>query len=174
MKKNINLSLFSIYFLLFGVQNLFGQCMSPLSEPNFEHQRQFSKVSKPWSLHGTGGINIVEHPTQFDKTNIWLGTTTGWNGIEQSMTLFANTPYTVIVSIRASENMPMGTVGFKNQTRRIQAQVNIGTQNYYKIFKLHFTPRTTGVYILYTGFWASDVDSWMNISSVDIRFPCSG
>ena len=173
MKSIISSCLAIICIFLFGEQNLYGQCRSPLDDPSFEYQRDPSKVQRPWALEGKGGIEIDQEHAQSGDNNAYLRNKEGWNAFRQPVTLNANLTYTLRVYVRTSPNMHDGYVGFRNQYQKVMSEVKIDQQPNYRVITVNFKPRTTGLYHIFAGFWATQGDTWMKIDNVEIRFPCN-
>ncbi len=172
MKTPVYFKIFAIALSLFTGRQSYGQCMSPVSDPGFERQSNSSKLTLPWMLVGSGGVNLVDHPTKTIKNTVRLAAAAGWSDVRQMVTLTGGKRYTLIVEIRGSENGPEGQIGFRNSKGRSLNLKNFVAQGAFNDYSLSYTPKTTGRYIIFAGFKAANNDDWINIRNMDLRFPC--
>jgi hypothetical protein len=158
-------------FWMIPVQNATALCASVLRDGDFEGQRS-NFVSSPWIPEGRTGIDIRRGLSFHGFNNAWARNNTGWNAIRQPVRLFAGQRYTLRAFIRSSGNVRDGYFGFRDSSQRPVSEIRFGPLSTYQELRVLYKPRVTGLYNIFSGFWAPNQDSWIQVDNVRIDFPC--
>lgn len=167
--RNLTLILISVFWSISN--NVMASCASVLRDGDFETQRS-ATVSTPWIAEGRAGIDIRRRLSYHGNNNAWARNNTGWNAIRQPVRLFAGQNYTLKAFVRTSGNVTDGYFGFREQNQHPVAEIKFGPLPSYQELTVQFHPDATGVYNIFTGFWAPNQDAWIQIDNIRVIFPC--
>jgi hypothetical protein len=148
-----------------------GQCVSVLRDGDFEAQRR-GTVSAPWVGEGAAGIDIARSLSHHGSNNAWARNTTGWNAIRQPVRLSEGVTYTLKAFVRTSPNVRDAYFGFRDAAQRPVSEIKFGPLPAYRELRVRFRPNRTGSYNVFTGLWALNQDSWIQVDYVRLEFPC--
>lgn len=146
-------------------------CASRPEDGSFERQK-IDKVSPPWIAEGRAGIDIRRKFSHREANNAWARNDQGWNAIRQSLKLTAGDNYVISAFIRTSPNVQDGYFGFRDANQRPVAEKKFGPFPKYTEIKVPFRPERSGTYNIFAGFWAPNVDAWIQVDDVRLSFPC--
>ncbi len=157
--------------LLFSCPTAVAQCVSVLRDGDFELQRSGS-ISAPWIAEGRSGIDIGRGFSYRGRNNAWARNITGWNAIRQLVRLSAGVTYTLKAFVRTSGNVTDGYFGFRDASQRPVSEIRFGPMTSYRELVVRYRPTRTGDYNIFTGIWALNQDTWIQVDYVRIEFPC--
>jgi hypothetical protein len=166
--------------LSFSCHIAMAQCTSILTDGNFEEQsRNFGDgklrdgLYPPWHAEGRAAIDPKRGLSYRGDNNAWAGKKTGWNGIYHNPTrLSAGVLYTLTAFVHTSGDVRDGYFGFRNKDQRPVSEIKFGPLPAYKELTVKFIPSQTGLYHVFTGFWAPNPEAWIRVDLVRLESAC--
>ena len=124
----------------------------------------FESGMSPWTCLGQCGLD----QTTFARTgtrNGWVRNNTGWNAIQQTISVQANRTYRVSAYIKTSANNADGYFGLRTIGGTILGERRYQRQDNYTLVTVDVNTGSNTSVVLYGGLWANG-DTWAQIDDV--------
>ena len=126
----------------------------------------FESGLAPWVCTGQCGRD----GGGFARTGVgngWARNTSGWNDLHQTITVAANTTYTVTAWIRTSANNTDGYVGLRTLGGQVLGERKFGNLPGYTQLTVTVNSGANTSLVLYSGVWANG-DTWLQVDDVSV------
>ena len=124
----------------------------------------FENGMSPWTCSGQCGLDTT-NLARTGTRNGWVRNTSGWNAIQQTISVEANRTYRVSGYIRTSANNTDGYFGLKTIGGTILGEKKYGTFANYTLVSVDVNTGSNTSLVLYGGLWANG-DTWAQIDDV--------
>jgi S-formylglutathione hydrolase FrmB len=131
------------------------------ADPGFE-----SAGMGPWHCSGQCGIDQGLGNGHSGANNGWVRNTTGWNDIDQTVTVAPNTYYTLTGWVRTSSDNSAGYFGVRDTSGNVINETEYNALNGYTDLSVSFYSGSHTSVVVYGGFWAQNQDTWMQMDDV--------
>ena len=134
-----------------------------VADPGFESAGMGS-----WACAGQCGVDHGLGNAHSGTSNGWVRNTTGWNDIEQTVTVAPNTDYTLTGWVRTSADNTAGYFGVRNLGGTVINEDEFNSLPGYTELTVHLnTGNNTSVQV-YGGEWALNQDTWAQLDDVSL------
>lgn len=121
----------------------------------------------PWACLGNCGVDHGAGLARTGTGNGWVRNTSGWNDIDQTISVTANHTYTVSAWIRTSTNNTDGYFGLRTTGGQVVGEQRFARlDGYTKVTASVNTGSNTSL-VLYAGLWANG-DTWAQVDDVTV------
>ena len=142
-----------------------------LGDPGFEGS---SSLTSPWFTESGGsdgffGVDAGAGQSRSGANNAWV--TTGgpnWNALKQSVTVAANTDYTLSGWVRNSGNFSAGYFGVKTTGGTVLKEVQHGSVPGYTQYSVNFNSGTNTVVVVHSGYYGPGASSWQQLDDASL------
>jgi hypothetical protein len=137
-------------------------CASVLKNGNF----QATSEKSLWKIEGQVDIPPAKNGFALVKNQ------SGWSGIRQRVRLSKGSTYRLTAKVRTSENLTDGYFGFRDAQQQPVSEIKFNHSNKFnnshRNLTVVFRPKTDGYYYVFAGLWATNGDTWMYVSDVNV------
>jgi hypothetical protein len=160
-----------LYFLMsqWDPYNVF-LMRSPLNwvqDPGFESQTT-SNILAPYAKEGNGGIDRGLGFAFGEKNNVWLRSETGWNCVKQTISVKANTNYTLRAMIQTSSNNQSGYLTARGANNVIINETRFYSLSNYTPVTVTFNTGSNTTITVSAGMWGMDADTWIRVDDMTV------
>jgi hypothetical protein len=142
------------------------QPASGVVDGGFESQPGGS-VRPPWALRGYGGIESGR--ARSGSKSAWLRASSGWNAVQQVITVTPNRNYTLRAYVRTSTNNTDGYFGVRLKSDGPPyAEMKYGRADAYTQISVTFNSGNNTSMEVFCGHWCSS-DTWVNIDDISLQ-----
>ncbi|MBV9665586.1 MAG: carbohydrate binding domain-containing protein [Actinobacteria bacterium] len=133
-----------------------------VTNPGFE-----SAGLAPWVCQGNCGADHGAGNQHAGTGNGWTRNTSGWNDVDQTITVTPNHTYTVTAWIRTSANNTDGYFGLRTTGGQVLGEQKFGSLPGYTQLSVSVNPGANSSVQVYAGLWANG-DTWLQVDDVSV------
>ena len=133
-----------------------------VADPGFE-----SAGLGPWACAGQCGVDQGLGNAHSGANNGWVRNTSGWNDIEQTVTVAANTNYTLTGWLRTSSNNNAGYFGLRTTGGTVIGEAEYNSLPGYTQLTVHVNTGGNTTVQVYGGLWPNG-DTWAQLDDVSL------
>jgi hypothetical protein len=134
-----------------------------VTDPGFEDSGM-----GPWHCTGQCGVDQGLGNSFSGVNNGWVNNTTGWNDIDQTVPVAANTEYTLTGWLRTSANNSAGYFGVRDASGNVIGEDEYNSLNGYTQLTVSLNTGNNTTVVVYGGLWAQNQGTWMQIDDVTL------
>lgn len=134
-----------------------------IADPGFE-----SAGSGPWNCAGQCGVDQNLGNAHTGANNGWVRNTTGWNDIDQTVSVAPNTNYTLTGWVRTSGNDSAGYFGVRDLGGNVIGEDEYNSLPGYTQLTVHLNTGNNSYVEVYGGLWALNQDTWAQVDDVSL------
>jgi hypothetical protein len=120
----------------------------------------------PWVCTGNCGADNGAGLAHTGTGNGWVRNTSGWNDVHQTITVTANTTYTLRAWVRTSANNTDGYVGLRTTGGQVLSEQKFGRLDNYSQITVSVNSGAQTSVVVYGGLWANNGDTWLQVDDV--------
>ena len=125
----------------------------------------------PWVCQGNCGADHGAGLARTGTGNGWVRNNTGFNDLHQTISVAANTTYSVSAWIRTSANNNAGYLGLRTPGGQVVGEQSFQRlDNYTKVTATLNSGSNTSL-VVYAGLWANGGDTWAQIDDFSLTSP---
>lgn len=132
-----------------------------VADPGFE-----SPTLAPWSCAGQCGVDQGLGNANSGANNGWVRNTTGWNDIEQTVSVTPNTEYTLTGWLRTSSDNTAGYFGVRTTGGTVVDETEYNSLPGYTELTVGLDSGNNTSLVVYGGLWAQNQDTTVQIDDV--------
>ena len=133
-----------------------------VADPGFE-----SSGMGPWGCAGQCGVDQALGNAHSGANNGWVRNTSGWNDIEQTVSVAANTNYTLTGWLRTSANNNAGYFGVRTTGGTVIGEDEYNSLPGYTQLTVHLNTGGNTTVQVYGGLWPNG-DTWAQLDDVSL------
>jgi S-formylglutathione hydrolase FrmB len=122
----------------------------------------------PWHCTGECGVDQGLGNSFSGANNGWVNNTTGWNDIDQTVPVAANTEYTLTGWLRTSGNNSAGYFGVRDTSGNVIGEDEYNSLGGYTQLTVSLNTGNNTSVVVYGGLWAQNQGTWMQIDDVSL------
>ena len=127
-----------------------------VADPGFE-----SSGMGPWVCTSQCGVDAGLGNAHSGANNGWVRNTTGWNDIHQTVSVAANTNYTLTGWVRTSANNNAGYFGVRDTAGNVIGETEYNALGSYTQLTVHLNTGGNTSVVVYGGLWPpNNQDTW--------------
>jgi S-formylglutathione hydrolase FrmB len=126
----------------------------------------FESGQAPWTCQGNCGRDANGN-SRSGAANGWVRNNTGWNNIQQTVTVTANRNYRVTGWIRTSANNTDGYFGLRTAGGQILGERKYGRFDGYTMVQFDVNSGNNTQLQVYAGLWANG-DTWAQVDDISV------
>jgi len=134
-----------------------------VNDPGFE-----DAGTGPWACTAQCGVDHAAGNAHSGADNGWVRNTSGWNDIEQTVTVAPNTNYTLTGWVRTSANNTDGYFGVRAVGGAVIGEEKFGALSGYTQLTVHLNTGNHTTLQVYGGLWAVNGDTWAQLDDVSL------
>ena len=119
----------------------------------------------PWVCSGSCGADHGAGNSHTGTGNGWARNTSGWNDVDQTISVTPNRTYTLTAWIRTSTNNTSGYFGMRTTGGTVIGEQQFGNLSGYTQLTVSVNPGAQTSVVVYAGLWASG-DTWLQVDDV--------
>jgi S-formylglutathione hydrolase FrmB len=128
----------------------------------------------PWNCIGYCGVDQNLGNGYASPNNGWVRNVNGWNDIDQTVSVRANTNYTLTGWLRTSSNNDAGYFGVRDTSGNVISEDEYNSLPGYTQLTVQFNSGSNTSVVVYGGLWPPNFqDTWMQIDDVSL-IPTNG
>jgi hypothetical protein len=133
-----------------------------VANPGFETPGRAS-----WNCTGNCGADHGAGLARTGVGNAWVRHNTGWNDINQRVTVQANKTYTLTAWVRTSANNNAGYFGVRTTGGQVVAERQFGRYDGYTQLTVTVNTGSNTTLDVFAGLWANG-DTWFQLDDVSL------
>jgi S-formylglutathione hydrolase FrmB len=133
-----------------------------VADPGFE-----SGTLSPWNCAGQCGLDQNAGNAFSGANEGWVRNWTGWNAIDQTVTVRPNTVYTLTGWLRTSANNNAGYFGVRDTGGNVISEQEYNGLAGYTQLTVTLNTGSNSTVVVYGGLWAQG-DTWMQLDDVSL------
>jgi len=122
----------------------------------------------PWACTAQCGADHGLGNAHSGSGNGWVRNTSGWNDIEQTVTVAPNTAYTLTGWVRTSANNTDGYFGVRNLGGAVIGEQKFANLPGYTKLTVHLNTGNNTTVQVYGGLWAVNGDTWAQVDDLSL------
>jgi S-formylglutathione hydrolase FrmB len=123
----------------------------------------------PWSCIGSCGVDQNQGNGYASPNNGWVRQISGWNDIDQTVSVQPNTDYTLTGWLRTSSNNDAGYFGVRDTSGNVIGEDEYNSLPGYTELTVNINTGNNTTVVVYGGIWPpSYQDTWMQIDDVSL------
>lgn len=134
-----------------------------VADPGFE-----SAGMGPWTCAGQCGVDQGLGNAHSGANNGWVRNTTGWNDIDQTISVAPNTDYTLTGWVRTSADNSAGYFGVRDLGGNVIGEDEYNSLPGYTELTVHLNTGDNTSVEVYGGLWALNQDTWAQFDDVSL------
>jgi S-formylglutathione hydrolase FrmB len=135
-----------------------------VADPGFE-----SSGMGPWVCNGQCGVDQGLGNAHSGANNGWVRNTSGWSDVHQTVSVAANTNYTLTGWVRTSANNNAGYFGVRTTSGAVLGEQEYNALSGYTLLTVHLNTGSNTSVQVYGGLWPpNNQDTWAQFDDISL------